>query len=186
MEHVHLGDDKLSEQDIHDVFDLVITPDARYGRYLLQEERRNRRVIFFLGLLLMVTSVGALAADSAWSLAGLFGLPFGAMGLLAAVINGPRRILRRNPELLAPRQYVFTADAIEWRTTHASSRVSWNAIKHASRSSEAYRLDRVDTNQPAYLCRTTLTSEQDARLAAYLDGRLATRSAATTPETPSP
>jgi hypothetical protein len=181
-----VGNDKLSNSDLPDAFDLVVTPDAQFARYLLRDNRRTRRMFIVVGLLLVTTSVGTLAADGLWPLAGLVGLPYGVICCLVAVINGPRRVLRRNPAILAPRRYIFTADAIEWHTVHTSLRLSWSAIKHVSRSPEAYRLERVDTREPAYLCRTTLTPAQDERLVTYLDDRLAARLAAAKPVVPSP
>lgn len=137
-----------------------------------------------VGLLLSITSLGTFMADGPWFLAGLFGIPFGVVWFLAGVISGPL-YLRRNPDVLAPLRYVFTAEAIEWHTVHTSLRLPWTAIKHVSRSREAYRLDCVDRREPRYLCRTTLTPDQDAQVAAYLDERLAARLAATAPVRPS-
>ncbi|WP_446218846.1 hypothetical protein [Micromonospora sp. IBHARD004] len=180
-----MGDEKLNSVGLQNGFDLVVTPDARFARLLRRDLRRLNRMFAIVGLLLSITSIGTFAADGAWFLAGLFGIPFGVVWCLAGVINGPLH-LRRNPEMLAPLRYVFTADAIEWHTVYTSLRLPWTAIKHVSRSREAYRVDCVDRHEPRYLCRTTLTSAQDAQLAAYLDERLAARLAAKTSVQPSP
>jgi hypothetical protein len=186
-----VNNDKPSDSGVPDAFDLVVTPDAGFVRYLLRGYRSTRRAFVFMGLLLMITSVGTFAvdgltADGLWFLVGLWGFPVGVISCLTGAISGPRRVLRGNPAILAPRRYVFTADAIEWHTAHISVRLSWSAIKHVSRSLEAYRLERVDTNKPAYLCRTTLTPVQDEWLAGYFDRQLAARLAAAKPVVPSP
>lgn len=183
---VHVGNDKLGNSALRGTFDLVVTPDTRFVRYLLRANRRNRQALVLIGLLLVITSVGTLAGDGLWFLAGLWGLPVGVMCCLGAIIDGPRRALRRDPAIMAAQRFVFTADAIEWHTIHTSLRLSWSAIRHVSRSPEAYRLDRVDTKQPAYLCRTTLTPAQDERVASYLEARLAERLAAAKPVEPLP
>ncbi|MGY0002629.1 hypothetical protein [Micromonospora sp. I033] len=172
-----MGEEKLGNVSLHNGFDLLVTPDARFLRLLRRDLRRTSRMFAIAGLLLSVTSLGTFAADGGWFLAGLFGLPFGVVWCVAGVVNGPLH-LRRNPELLAPLRYVFTADAIEWHTAHTSLRLRWTAITHVSRVREAYRLDCVDRPDPRYLCRTTLTAAQDAQLAAYLDERLTARLAA--------
>ncbi|MEV6813457.1 hypothetical protein, partial [Micromonospora sp. NPDC051296] len=132
-----------------------------------------------VGLLLILTSIGTFTADGAWLFAGLLGLPIGMIWCLAAVIEGPRRFLRRNPQMLAPVRCRFTADAIEWHTAvDVSLRLPWTAIKQIRRGREAYRLDCADQNEPRYLCRTTLTPAEDAQVAAYLDERLAAKTSA--------
>ncbi|MCO1597914.1 hypothetical protein M8C17_22440 [Micromonospora sp. RHAY321] len=177
--------ERLSNTGLRNGFDLLVTPDARFVRLLRRELRRTSRLFAIAGLLLCVTSLGTFLAEGAWFFAGLFGFPFGVVWCLAGVINGPLHV-RRNPEILAPLRYVFTADAIEWHTVHASLRVPWTTIRHVSRSREAYRVDCADQREPRYLCRTTLTPDQDARLAAYLDERLAARLASKTSVQPSP
>ncbi|MBQ0981619.1 MULTISPECIES: hypothetical protein [Micromonospora] len=174
-----MGDEKLSNVGLQDGFDLVVTPDARFARLLRRDVRRTSRTFAIAGLLLSITSLGTFMAEGAWFLAGLFGLPFGVIWCFAGLINGPLH-LRRNPEMLAPLRYVFSTDAIEWHTVHTSLRVPWAAIQHVSRLREAYRVDCADRHEPRYLCRTTMTSGEDAQLAAYLDERLAARLTAKT------
>lgn len=181
-----MDDEKLSSVGLQNGFDLVVAPDPRFVRFLKRSSRRGRRTFAAMGLLLIITSLGTFAADGPWLFAGLFGIPFGVICCLGVVVSGPRRLLRKNPEVLAPVRYAFTADAIEWHTVYTSLRLPWTAIKHVSRSREAYRLDCADRDEPRYLCRTTLTASQDAQLAAYLDERLAARLAAKTSVQPSP
>ncbi|NYF57953.1 hypothetical protein [Micromonospora purpureochromogenes] len=180
-----MGDGEFSNVGLQNGFDLVVTPDARFVRLLRRDLRRTSRTFAFAGLLMSITSLGTFMAEGAWFLAGLVGLPFGVIWCFAGLINSLLH-LRRNPEMLAPLRYVFTADAIEWHTVHTSLRLPWTAIKHVSRSREAYRVDCADRNEPRYLCRTTLTSTQDAQLAAYLDERLAARLAVKTSVQPMP
>ncbi|MET8123935.1 hypothetical protein [Micromonospora sp. NPDC005189] len=179
-----MGDEKVSDRGFRDGFDLLVTPDARFTRLLRRDLRRTSHTFAIAGMLLSITSLGTFMADGAWILAGLFGLPFGVVWCFAGVINGSL-YLRRNPEMLAPVRYAFTAEAIEWHTVHTSLRLPWTAIKHVSRMREAYRLDCADQH-PRYLCRTTLTPSQDAQVAAYLDERLAARLAAEKPVRPMP
>ncbi|MEU0550765.1 hypothetical protein [Micromonospora sp. NPDC005979] len=168
-----MGDEKIDDAGVGDGFDLLVTPDVRYTR----SRRRDLRPLIFLlvisGLLLSITSLGTFTADGGWLLAGLFGLPFGVILFVAGLISGSA-YLRRHAELSAPVRYVFTAEAIEWHTAHVALRLPWTAITHAVRMREAYRLDCAD-KQPRYLCRTTLTPAEDARVTAYLDERLAAR-----------
>jgi hypothetical protein len=171
---------------VQDGFELVVTPDARFVRFLLRGSRRIRQGFAIIGSLLVITSIGTFVADGLWFFAGLFGAPLGLIWFVGTVLDTPRRHLRKNPELRAPLRYVFTADAIEWHTAYASLRLPWTAIKHVSRAGEAYLLACADQHQPRYLCRTTLTPDQDARLEAYLDERLAARLAEKTPVRPSP
>lgn len=168
-----MGDEKLDEADVRGGFDLLVNPDVRFTRLLRRDLRRMSWLFVLSGLLLSITSLGTFTADGGWLLAGLFGLPFGVVWCFAGFVNGSV-YLRRHAELRAPVRYVFTADAIEWHTAHAALRLPWTAIRHAVRMREAYRLDCAD-QQPRYLCRTTLTPAEDARVTAYLDERLAAR-----------
>lgn len=168
-----MGDEKLDDANVRDGFDLLVTPDVRFTRLLRRDMRRLSYLFLIAGLLLTITSLGTFTADGGWLFAGLFGLPFGVVWFIAGLINGAA-YLRRHAELSAPVRYVFTADAIEWHTAHAALRLPWTAIRHAVRVREAYRLDCAD-QQPRYLCRTTLTPAEDARVTAYLDERLAAR-----------
>lgn len=180
-----MGDGKVNSVGLQNGFDLVVTPDARFARLLRRDVRRTSQMFAIVGLLLSITSVGTFASDGLWFLAGLFGLPIGVIWCFSGLVNGPLH-RRRNPDMLMPLRYVFTADAIEWHTVHASLRVPWTTIRRVTRSPEAYRLDCADRHEPRYLCRTTLTSGQDAQLAAYLDERLAARVADARPVQPSP
>ncbi|MEU7927633.1 hypothetical protein [Micromonospora sp. NPDC049107] len=168
-----MGDEKLDDAGIRDGFDLLVTPDVRYTRLRRRDLRRMSLLFVISGLLLSITSLGTFSADGGWLLAGLFGLPFGVVWFVVGLINGSA-YLRGHAELSAPVRYVFTAEAIEWHAAHATLRLPWTAIRHAVRMREAYRLDCAD-QQPRYLCRTTLTPAEDARLTAYLDERLAAR-----------
>ncbi|MCG5469563.1 hypothetical protein LADH09A_003478 [Micromonospora sp. LAH09] len=174
-----MGDERLGDGGFGSGFDLLVTPDARFTRMLRRDLRRTSHVYVIAGLLLSITSLGTFMADGPWLLAGLFGLPFGVLWCFVGLINGTL-YLRRNPEMLAPQRYAFTGSAIEWHTAHMSLRLPWTAIRHVSRTREAYRLDCADRH-PRYLCRTTLTPAEDGQIAAYLDERLAARLAAATP-----
>ncbi|MFF5052245.1 hypothetical protein ACFY1S_03545 [Micromonospora sp. NPDC000663] len=179
-----MGDERLDDGGFRGGFDLLVTPDVRYTRLLRRDLRRMSWLFVISGLLLSVTSLGTFTADGGWLFAGLFGLPFGVVWIVAGLINGSA-YLRRHAELRAPVRYVFTAEAIEWHTAHAALRLPWTAIRHAVRLREAYRLDCAD-QQPRYLCRTTLTPAEDARVAAYLDERVAARLAAEASVRPMP
>ncbi|GLZ57795.1 hypothetical protein [Micromonospora sp. NBRC 107095] len=179
-----MSDEKLDEAGVRGGFDLLVTPDVRFTRLLRRDLRRMSWLFVISGLLLSITSLGTFTADGGWLLAGLFGVPFGAVWCIAGLINGSA-YLRRHAELSAPVRYVFTAEAIEWHTAHAALRLPWTAIRHAVRMREAYRLDCAD-QQPRYLCRTTLAPAEDAQVAAYLDERLAARLAAEASVRPMP
>lgn len=182
---MQVGEEKRGDVGVQDWFDLVVTPDARFVRLLRRNVRRTSLMFAITGLLLSITSLGTFMADGGWLLAGLFGLPFGVVWCLAGLVNGPLH-RRRNPAMLAPLRYAFTPDAVEWHTAHASLRVPWTAIKHVSRSREAYRVDCADLHEARYLCRTTMTPAQDAQVAAYFDERLAARLNARTSVRPIP
>ncbi|MFB9237696.1 hypothetical protein ACFFWC_19405 [Plantactinospora siamensis] len=180
-----MGETSMDARRPQHGFDLVVTPDARFMRLLRHDARRLGRMFIFTGLLLSITSLGTFLGEGAWFVAGLFGLPLGVVWCLVGLVNGPLH-LRRNREVRAPVRYVFAADAIEWHTAYASLRLPWTTIRHVSRSPSAFRLDCVDRREPRYLCRSTLTPEQDAQVTAYLDERMTARLAAKTPVRPQP
>ncbi|MEV6816861.1 hypothetical protein, partial [Micromonospora sp. NPDC051296] len=63
---VQVGNGELSSAGPQNAFELVITPDTRFARFLLRGVRRTSRLSGAVGLLLILTSIGTFTADGAW------------------------------------------------------------------------------------------------------------------------